>query len=57
MTEMGLMNIIVETLNEQEKENGSDARWERLHTKPVEIVDTPRGRRYRDPKSGKFTDE
>lgn len=54
---MGLMDIIVETLNEQEKENGSDTRWERLHTKPVEIVDTPRGRRYRDPKSGKFTDE
>ncbi len=54
---MGLMDIIVEMLNEQEKENGSDTRWERLHTKPVEIVDTPRGHRYRDPKSGKFIDE
>lgn len=56
MNSMGILNIIVDVLNKQEEENGSDARWERLHAKPIEIVETPHGYRCRDIESGQFTD-
>ena len=54
---MGIMDLIVETLNEQEEKRGSDARWEALHTEPVELVETPASVRHRDIKTGKFTRE
>lgn len=54
---MGIMDLIVETLNEQEEKRGSSARWETLHTEPVELVETPTGVRHRNIKTGKFTRE
>lgn len=54
MNEMGLLDIIVDELNKQE-ENGTGCKWERLHSKPVEIVETPHGNRHRDIESGQFT--
>ena len=50
---MGLMDLIVAELNKQEEEGG-DGRWERLHRKPVELVETPHGIRKRDPETGLF---
>lgn len=52
---MGLMNVLVDILNEQEEKRGSDARWQALHTEPVELVETPNGIRHRDIRTGKFT--
>lgn len=55
---MGLMSIIVATLNEQEKENGGTGNeWVDLHTKPVELVETPHGIIHRDVETGRFTKE
>jgi hypothetical protein len=51
---MGLLDIIVEELNKQEEEDGREGRWERLHNKPVELVETPHGIRRRDPETGLF---
>lgn len=55
MNEMGLLDIIVDELNKREEENGTGCKWERLHSKPVEIVETPHGNRHRDIESGQFT--
>ena len=55
---MGLMNIIIASLNEQEKENGGTGmEWTDLHTKPVELVETPYGVVCRDIETGRFTKE
>lgn len=54
---MGLMGIIVSELNKHEEDEGREGRWERLHSKPVELVETPRGIRKRDPKTGLFVDD
>ena len=54
---MGLMDIIVAELNKQEEEEGRDSRWERLHRKPVELVETPHGIRRRDPETGLFVND
>lgn len=51
---MGLMDLIVDTLNEQEEKRGSDARWERLNTEPVRLVETSHGVRHQDIRTGKF---
>ena len=53
---MGLLDIIIDELNKCEEEEGSGGRWERLHSAPVEIVETPSGNRCRDPKTGRFTE-
>ena len=52
---MGLLDIIVDELNKREEENGTGCKWERLHSNPVEIVETPRRNRHRDIESGQFT--
>ena len=54
---MGLMDFMVEILNEQEAKRGSGARWEALNTEPVELVETPGGIRYRNIRTGKFEKE
>lgn len=51
---MGLMDTLVGILNEQEEKRGSGARWEALHTEPVELVETPSGIRHRDIRTGRF---
>lgn len=51
---MGLMDIIVAELNKAEEKKGSEGRWERLHSKPVELVETPRGIHRRDTETGRF---
>ena len=54
---MGIMDLNVETLNEQEEKRGSGTRWEALHTEPVELVETPTGVCHRNIEIGEFTRE
>lgn len=50
-----LTEIMNENLTEEQKQNGE--KFERLHSKPVELVETPNGIRHRDIKSGQFTNK
>ena len=50
----GLMDIIVESLNEDEEQSGRGGKWTSLHSEPVELVKTPAGVRHRDIRTGKF---
>ena len=52
---MKLLDLLVSELNEEESRAGSSHRWKRLHSTPLEIVETPKGNRQRDIQSGKFT--
>lgn len=54
---MKLMNLIIETLNDEAEERGEGRPWEAMHCEPVEIVETPSGIRYKDVKTGKFKAE
>ncbi len=54
---MGLLDFMVDILNEQEEKRGSGARWEALHSEPVELVETPGGIRHRNIQTGKFEKE
>ncbi len=50
----GILDFIVDNLNEIEEKNGRGGRWTALHSEPVELVETPRGIRHRDIRTGKF---
>lgn len=54
---MKIMDLLVEELNsnltEEQKANGE--KFERMNSKPVQIVKTPTGMVHRDVKTGKFT--
>lgn len=54
---MGLLDMLVDELNKREEEEGREGKWERLHKRPVELVETPHGIRRRDPVTGLFVDD
>lgn len=54
---MGLLDLIVDTLNDLAEERGEERAWEALHCDPVELVETPNGIRHRDIQTGRFTNK
>ena len=54
---MGILDMLVEELNnglsDEQKANGD--KIERLHTEPVELVETAHGIRHRNVTTGQFT--
>lgn len=56
---MKIMDLIVEEMNKSlsEEQKASGEKFERLHSEPVQIVETPTGNIHRDVKSGKFVNK